>query len=152
MAPKYANKPLSGEGARQLGGRWNPPGIATLYVGTDRRTAIAELGRLARRGGRAPEDFLPRVMVEYAVSFSAVLDLRDPDIRKHVGLTLDEIRADDLSSCQAIGEAARYAGREAILAPSATGEGEVLAIYLDELGPDSTLDITGRETWERLSD
>lgn len=150
MAPKYADRPLSGEGARQLGGRWNPPGIATLYVGTDRATAIAELGRLARRGGRAPEDFLPRVMVQYDLSLSAVLDLRDPGLRDRVGLSLDAIRSDDLSPCQAVGEAARYAGREAILAPSATGDGDVLAIYLDKLAPNSALDVSKQETWERL--
>lgn len=150
MAPKYAAKPLSGEGARQVGGRWNPPGIATLYLATERATAIAELGRLARRGGRRPEEFLPRIMVEYAVTLDSVLDLRLPDAQERVGLTPAQIAGDDLSPCQAVGEAARYAGREAIIAPSAAGTGEVVAIYLDELQRASAVDVTGQETWDEL--
>ena len=40
---RYQREPFSGEGARLHGGRWNPPGVAALYLGTDHATAIADL-------------------------------------------------------------------------------------------------------------
>ncbi len=39
----YQREPFSGEGARLHGGRWNPPGMAALYLVTDHATAIADL-------------------------------------------------------------------------------------------------------------
>lgn len=150
MAPKYATKPLSGEGARYLGGRWNPRGIATLYLGTDRATAIAELVRLARRGGRSPDDFLPRTMIQYEVALGSVLDLRDPSVCEVLGMGAARLCADDLTACQAVGAAARLAGREAVIAPSAAGEGSVLAIYPDQLVSESAIRVVAKETWSAL--
>lgn len=40
---RYRREPFSREGARLHGGRWSPPGMATLYLGTDHATAIADL-------------------------------------------------------------------------------------------------------------
>lgn len=61
--------PLSGAGARSLGGRWNPPeSFATLYLALERETVVRDFLRLARRMGRAPEDFLPRRFIATASS------------------------------------------------------------------------------------
>ena len=43
LAIRYQRDPWSGEGARRHGGRWNAPGQAALYLGTDHATAIADL-------------------------------------------------------------------------------------------------------------
>lgn len=65
---RYQHEPFSGEGARLHGGRWNPPGVAALYLGTDHATAIAEFYQgLARPGTLAP----------YRLDATAIADLTD---------------------------------------------------------------------------
>lgn len=41
-----------------------------------------------------------------------------------------------------------HLGREAIKAPSATGTGDVLAVFIDRLLPDSAVEPLDFETWE----
>jgi RES domain-containing protein len=142
--------PLSGAGARLHGGRWNPPdSFSTLYLALERQTTISEFYRLAARQGRAPEDFLPRRMYSYEVVLSAVLDLRDPDARASLTLSDVELRANDAAKCRQIGESAHYLGLEGVLAPSATGEGSVLAVFFDRLHADSQIRDVGHEPWRR---
>ena len=53
MTPRWAHAPLSGEGARRTGGRFNRPGQAALYLSEDVATAWAEyqqMGSLPRPG------------------------------------------------------------------------------------------------------
>lgn len=51
ISPQY--NPLSGVGARTQGGRWNPPqSFATLYLGAERETVVAEFARVVARSGR----------------------------------------------------------------------------------------------------
>jgi RES domain-containing protein len=38
----FQRSPLSGEGARLYGGRWNRRGVTALYLATDHATAVAE--------------------------------------------------------------------------------------------------------------
>lgn len=141
--------PLSGAGARSLGGRWNPPeSFATLYLALERETVVREFFRLAHRMGRAPDDFLPRSFYRYSFELSGLLDLREAEARATVGLTEASIASDDLGPCQAVGEAAHYLGREGVIAPSATGAGTVLAIYFDRLTAGSFVHDLDFETWE----
>ena len=143
IAPGYL--PLSGEGARIHGGRWNPAdSFPTLYTALSRETMLDELERAARRQGLTVADLLPRVEVRYAVGLHRVLDLRDPDALTRVGLEPADITADDWSACQAVGEAAHHAGFEGIVAPSAAS-GEVLVLFLDQIAAGSTLDVRSTE-------
>jgi len=48
---------------------------------------------------------------------------------------------------QQVGEAAHHCGREGIIAPSATGFGSVLAVYIDRLMPGSELHPNQEELW-----
>jgi RES domain-containing protein len=141
--------PLSGAGARTVGGRWNPPdSFAILYVAVERETAVAEFLRMAARAGRAPEDFLPRRIYRYEARLTGLCDLRVAGARAALELTDDDLQSDDPSNCQAVGEAAEYLGREGIIAPSATGSGTVLAVFFDRLDPDSAIGVVDFETWE----
>lgn len=144
---------LSGEGARRAGGRWNPAeSFATLYVATHRDTAIREFRRLAARQNLSPASFLPRDLFTYEVRMQHVVDLTNEEHVRAAALTADDLRADDARRCQAVGQAAHHAGFEAIRAPSATQDGEVLAIFLDRLLPGSIVRDVSSERWEAPTD
>ena len=140
--------PLSGEGARLVGGRWNPPGsFAALYLGADVATVVREFERLARKQGRAVDEFLPRDMFTYELRLQHLIDLRVGEHAAAVGLTPADFADDDLSRCQLVGEAVHAAGFEGLIAPSATGTGEVLAVFLGRALPGSVVRAVGSERW-----
>lgn len=142
---------LSGEGARIIGGRWNPPrSFAVLYLGSTIPTVIAEFHRMASKQRLAPEQFLPRTLHRYAADLHQVLDLRSDEALEELGVDPGLLRGDDHRTCQSIGEAAFACGREAILAPSVTGRGDVLAIYLERIAPGSFVRDDRAETWEQV--
>jgi RES domain-containing protein len=147
VAPQY--QPLSGDGARIHGGRWNPPNsVATLYLGLSRETVVAEFDRLATKFGLATAAFLPRELYRYDVVVNDALDLRGADARSEFGLDDRQLSADPPELCQQIGEAAVTCGREAILAPSATGHGDTLVLYVGRLGSGTRLDYQRLERWD----
>jgi RES domain-containing protein len=137
-----------GAGARTVGGRWNPPNsFATLYLGLTTRVVEAEFRRLADQAGRSPSDFMPRDVLEYEVELEAVLDLTGSEALAAVGLSETLLLSDDPTPCQQVGEAAHHLGREALLAPSVTGEGSVLAVFLERLLPASRVEIVSTTDW-----
>lgn len=141
--------PLSGEGARIQGGRWNPPeSFPTLYLGMTEAIVAAEFRRLAMRSGRSVADFLPRELYQIEVKLQFVLDLTDDTHVRSLGVDAAELTSDDAKTCQAIGDAAHYLGTEAVLAPSATGAGDVLAVFTDRLGPTSLLNPSLLRIWD----
>lgn len=142
---------LSGEGARMIGGRWNPPAsFAVIYLGLSLEVVIAEFHRLAARQRLAPDHFLPRALYRYDLDLHNVLDLRKTAARGTLALSDADLGAEHPNASQAVGEAAFACGREAILAPSATGAGQVLAVYLERLGPNSTIREDQVEVWEEV--
>jgi RES domain-containing protein len=78
------------------------------------------------------------------VKLSRVLDLTDPATRATLGIDLPSILEEDSATAREIGEAANYLGFEAILAPSASGEGSVLAILMTNRAADSELVVEPR--------
>jgi hypothetical protein len=66
-----------------------------------------------------------------------VIDLRLDAHAEALGLDGGDMAADDPRSCQLVGEAAHHAGFEALLAPSATGAGDIAAVFLDRMLPGS---------------
>lgn len=136
--PQYS--PLSGRGARIQGGRWNPrDSFSVLYLGLDEAVVVAEFRRFVERQGRAVADFLPRTRYRYELELRNLLDLRSQAALASVGLSLADTRAEDLIACQLVGEAAHHGGREGVLAPSATGAGDVLALFIDRLEAGSSV-------------
>jgi RES domain len=86
--------PLSGEGARIHGGRWNPPeSFPTIYLGLCETTVDAEFARTAAKQARHPDDFLPRDFVAIRVELAEVIDLRVK--RDPTGTTTLSGRSDD---------------------------------------------------------
>jgi RES domain-containing protein len=150
LAPRY--DPLSGEGARLNGGRFNPPGsFPVLYLCLTRDCAVAEMRRLARRQALTIDDLLPRHLYRYAVSLHRVLYLVEEDVRDHVGVALASLTGPEWTACQELGSVAHSLGIQAVLSPSATGADDVLALFLENLGV-GKLEMELREEWSTTHD
>lgn len=75
LAIAWQHRPLSGDGAAKLGGRWNRPGQAALYLSADHATAIAEFHQdLVQPGTLAP----------YDIRSSAIVDLTRGDVADEI--------------------------------------------------------------------
>ncbi len=83
--PRWSWSPLSGEGARINGGRFNPKGVAALYLSLDWGTAVIE----ANQGFsfRIP----PLTIVSYDVDSRDVADLSASNGLKRHGATRSEL-------------------------------------------------------------
>jgi RES domain-containing protein len=151
QGPAY--QPLNTEGAQLFGGRWNPPdSFPVLYLALSPAVTAAELRRLAARNARSIEDLLPRRLHRYNVRLYAVLDLTTEDALETLGITQEAITSDDLSVPQRLGEAAHYVGFEAILAPSAAGQGVTLSVFFDVVRADSEIQPLDSTLWESVED
>jgi RES domain-containing protein len=64
-----------GTGAKQWGGRWNPPAVAAIYCSLDEETALVEMKQRHRRGGIPMRQMKPRVFASLHVRLRRVLDL-----------------------------------------------------------------------------
>lgn len=134
MAAKW-DDPLSGEGARMRGGRFNPPdSYPVLYLCTTRPCTVAELRQLGRRQIIGVEGLLPRVLYRYEISLDRVLDLTSSVTLQHLEITAQQVTGADLAIPRQIGEAAHATGIQAVKAPSATGVDEVIAVFPELLG------------------
>jgi RES domain-containing protein len=83
----------------------------------------------------------PRTIHAISVESLEVIDLRAAAGLDRVGLTQDDVADDDHAPCQVVGEAAAFLRVGGVLARSATGAGDILAVYLDNIAPDQLLAI-----------
>jgi RES domain-containing protein len=144
--------PLSGEGARIMGGRFNPPeSFPVLDLCTTRACAVAEFRRLGSRHPIGPEGFLPRALYEYDVSFASILDLTDAVVLADFELENEHLVDDDRALTRQLGELTHQFGYQALLSPSATDVGAVLCVFTDNLRS-GRLEPRIAERWERLGD
>ena len=131
---KGFDDPLNGEGARRFGGRFNPPlSFPVVYACKTHGCATAELVRQARGQSLALEDLLPREFWRIEGELNSVLDLLDDSTLNMIGIDRDDLIRDHLALTHQIGEAACEHQLQAILTPPATGVGQVLAIFTENL-------------------
>lgn len=130
--------PLSGQGAYKFGGRWNPRRLfPTIYLAEPLLASMRELQRLTDAAGTDPLALLRRGYALHDIEVMAlpVLDLRSPEALECVGLSAEDVTDDDWSACQAVGHAAWFLEFGGVLAPSATGDGHVLAAFEHRIEP-----------------
>ena len=84
-------------------------------------------------------------MLHLDVSLARVLDLTDPAVRDTWGISLADLASDDYTRCQTVARQARRDGYEAVRYPSATGDGENLAIFMDRMDAGSFVRIVQRQ-------
>ena len=147
QSPQY--HPLSGEGARIHGGRFNPPdSFPVLYLCSTPGCAAAEFMSDHPLG---PAGFLPRSLYKYDLSLAAVLDLTDDRTLAHLDTSLPAVVEDGGTLTQKIGEIAHQFGYQAVLNASATGIDAVLAVFIENLRP-GVVSPTFAQTWQALDD
>ncbi len=83
--PKWAYAPLSGEGSKRHGGRFNRPGIEALYLSLDPTTAWME----AQQG--FPFKPQPMTLIAYQVDCLKIADLNDASIRRAVNCSVRDL-------------------------------------------------------------
>ena len=87
LNPVHARTPLSGEGARLHGGRFNPKGMAALYTSLGVMTALREANQIGT--------LQPTTLVAYEADIRPIFDATDPAALEAEGFTLGELAADD---------------------------------------------------------
>ena len=133
-----AGRVLSTEGNRKYPGRYHLVGDSgVLYAARREETAIRSFLRFAPagrvRGGMA--------VAKIRIRLARVLDLTDSAVLRALALERRDLTAPDASLPRALGLAARRAGFEGLLAPSAAGPGAVVVVFRNDLGEGCLLEV-----------
>jgi RES domain-containing protein len=148
---------LSGEGARLHGGRWNAPGLATLYGSTTDTTALEECKANDRYYG--VETKSTRLLVAIDAQLIRALDLTNPAIRRALDVTLAELRAEEWrkllaagkeSFTQALGRAVAAADGSGLLARSAAVRQGVNVVIFPRICAGDHLELVEGKKLEKL--
>lgn len=83
LNPIYAREPLSGEGARRHGGRFNPKGTPALYASLSVMTAIREANQVG--------SLQSTTLVCYEAAFDAIFDAREKAGLADYAMTEDDL-------------------------------------------------------------
>lgn len=87
LNPVWARTPLSGEGARRYGGRFNRRGVAAIYTSLSIQAAIREANQVG--------DFQPLTLVAYRADLDPVFDATDAAAMASRGWAADDLAAGD---------------------------------------------------------
>ena len=148
---------LSGDGACVHGGRWNQPGLATVYGSTTDTTALEECKANDRYYGVQTKG--PRLLVAIEAQLAGVLDLTSAGIRRTLGVTLKELAAEDWrklmqagkeSSSQALGRAAVGNGASGLLVRSAAVPSGINVAVFPRVHRDDRMKVVEGEKLARL--
>ena len=140
---------LSGSAA---GGRWGQPGAyPVIYLGRPVESVVAEAYRNLVDGveGMRPELVGPRTLFDVVVDVTNILDLRDPESLRVVGLDAESLRGPH-APCQRVGQGAHQLGLHGVLAPAATELGETLALFERHLPETELPRVVELSRWESL--
>jgi RES domain-containing protein len=87
LNPRWAQDPLSGEGARRFGGRFNRQGRPALYTSLSILTAVREANQVGT--------LQPTVLVSYRADLFPVFDAADPRALEEQDLNPEILEARD---------------------------------------------------------
>ncbi|RYC10830.1 RES family NAD+ phosphorylase [Nocardioides zhouii] len=147
---RYTNarrEPLSGEGARRFGARYNPRELfPVVYLAQPVQACMRELERAVANQHLTVEHLLrsaPQVLHTIDLTEIDVLDPTQADTQAALGLENSDFTG-DWGPCQEVGHAAWFLGFHGVLAPSAVGDGVTLALF-DHNTPPSRIHLKSTE-------
>ena len=145
-------RPLQGSAS---GGRWGPEGTySVLYLGRPPDSVVAEAYRhLVDDDENLTGDMVgPRRFATVDVAVTRVLDLRNADAQRQVGLDERAVRSDvdEYAPCRRVGQAAHQLGLHGVIATAATGLGETLALFDEQLPAAEQPALVSNEIWAHL--
>ncbi len=133
-------------------GRWGAD-FPVIYLGRPEQSVIAEAYRhLVDATGVPASSIKPRTLYTVRIDVTNILDLTVPTNREAVGLRDADLRSDvdDYAACQTVADAAHRNDWHGILAPSASGLGQTLAIFHDRIESPQMPAVIAQVTWARL--
>ena len=99
LNPVWVGDPLSGEGARRHGGRFNPKGMPALYCTLDPVTAVREVSQIG-------QPLQPTILVSFQADVDPVFDATDATLLAGQGVSAAELSANDWRMHMAAGHEA----------------------------------------------
>lgn len=131
--------PHDGSGAWEHGGRFNPPGIYAVCLCTSLDCVYAEHHRFLARASHdaktrgTPIPITALNVYEGRVGLTRVLELTSTETADRVGISRQDLVAQDTARCRTKAEEAYHARYEAIPSKSAAQEGRCFAERDDTL-------------------
>jgi RES domain-containing protein len=125
------------------GARWNPPGVAAIYLSYDRTGAIAEGNHAI-----AIQPIRPRArrkLYTVTLTLEKVINISSPADLARIGLTADDIASDDMTACQEVGAAAEWLAQDGLIVPSARSPSLNLVIYPAHRASDAVFEFDSGE-------
>lgn len=141
-SPRYSDLQKTAEMSRLYPGRFNTAHVGAVYVSREPETAVEELRRRAARDGMSLADMHPRSIFVIDLLLQRVVDLTAPGQFDAWGLSARDLANDDMQRCQEVADVAARLGAEAIRWSSATGAGQSLAVFVDQLRPESHIEFS----------
>lgn len=141
-SPRYRDFAETARQSKRYPQRFNNSGLGAVYLSREPDTAAAEaLRRFARdarlAGGTNREtqfdQLAPRSIFVVRVRLRDVLALTTPAAVDAWGLSAASLSADDFTRCQEVATLAAQRGAEGVRWPSATGSGESVAIFSENV-------------------
>lgn len=128
---KHKERLVSTEGNRYFPGRYHLAGeTGVLYTSLKEAAALSEI----RRHSATLPLSEGLVIGKIRIRLTRVADLTRPEHLKTLGIEEGNLVSPDLLPTQAIGLSARAAGIQGLIVPSATGEGNNLVVFENNLG------------------
>jgi RES domain-containing protein len=140
-SPRYRDLPRTAEMSRIHLGRFNTTSVGAVYASGEPATAIEELRRRAARDGTSLTAMHPRSIFALRIDLHAMVDLTGQNGLVAWGLTSSDLESDDFTRCQEVTAQAAQRGAEGVRWASATGRGQSLAIFIEQLLPGSIVEI-----------
>ena len=132
--------------------RWGRT-FPVIYLGRPEASVVVEAYRhLVEPLDISPAAVQPRVLYTVTVTARRLLDLTVADHKAAVGLTDAQLTSDvdDYDACQAVAEAAYELELHGILAPAATGLGQTLALFAQQVSAAERPVVTAATRWQHL--
>lgn len=154
LNPRWARAPLSGEGARRFGGRFNPVGQPALYLSCAIETAIREANQVGV--------LQPITLVAYRADLDPLFDATDATALQREGIDglrlasdtwRQEMRRNGIAETQRVAERLRHAGYAGLKVQSfAPGAGpRDVNICLWRWGPEAPTRLVAIDDDDRLA-